>query len=100
MSTLHESRSTPRATQSRSDLFMSPVVGLITTKTTIEISGRAMTDDEIEFREAQSNGSGNGGSSSTRNMNRSPMARVAPTTLASSKRTSWASTPKREYFPE
>ena len=45
LSTLHSSRRTPTASPRRDDLFATPIAGVITTKTTIEITSRPVTRD-------------------------------------------------------
>ena len=45
LSTLHSSRRTPTASPPRDDLFATPIAGVITTKTTIEITSRPVTQD-------------------------------------------------------
>lgn len=45
LSTLHASRRTPTASPPRDDLFATPIAGVITTKTTIEITSRPVTQD-------------------------------------------------------
>lgn len=45
MSTLHSSRRTPTASPPRDEMFATPIAGVITTKTTIEITSRPVTQD-------------------------------------------------------
>ena len=72
LSTLHTGRRTPCTSPTQDSLFASPVMGMITTKTTIEISSRSITENEASMMQAREIGSpGFPGSRSTR-MNSTP----------------------------
>ena len=45
LSSLHASRRTPTASPPRDEMFATPIAGVITTKTTIEITTRPVTQD-------------------------------------------------------
>jgi hypothetical protein len=45
LSTLHANRRTPTASPPRDEMFATPIAGVITTKTTIEITSRPITQD-------------------------------------------------------